>query len=107
MIGFAQGVNAYAFSVNASASSNRPCCAQTAPSVPDGQWEVLIDLQDPPQFGFRVLQPAGVSETDRKMVAVQEIERILFEGPSPSLPRPPGPADRQQVMVPVPEADVA
>jgi hypothetical protein len=35
-----------------------------------GQWEVLIDLQDFPQFGFRVFEPAGVPETDRQDGAV-------------------------------------
>ena len=72
-----------------------------------GKWEVLIDLQDLPQFGFRVLQPAGVSETDRKMVAVQKIERILLKAPRHRFHGLRGAADRQQVVVPVPEANVA
>ena len=36
----------------------------------DGQREVLVELQDPAQFGFGLVDPAGVSETDGKMVAV-------------------------------------
>ena len=106
-VGLAHGVNAYARSVNESASSNRPCCAQIAPSVSEGQREVLVDLQDLPQFGFRVLQPAGVSKTDRQMVAVQEIQRIQFKAPRHRFHGLHHATDRQQVMVAVPEANVA
>ena len=47
----------------------------------EGQREVLVNLQDLPQFGFSVLWPAGVSKTDRQVVAVQEIQRIQFKAP--------------------------
>jgi hypothetical protein len=45
----------------------------------DGQREVLIELQDLAQFGFRLLESAGVPEAHGEMVTEQEIERILRE----------------------------
>ena len=72
-----------------------------------GKWEALIDFQDPPQFGFRVLQPASVPETNREMVAVQNIQRILLKAARHRFHRLWHPSDRQQVMVPVPKAHVA
>src|SRR5205823_14442022 len=69
--------------------------------------KVLINLQDSSKFGFRVLQAAGMPETDREMVAVQNIQRILLKASRHRFNGLRAAADRQQVMVPVPEANVA
>ena len=46
-------------------------------------------------------------ETDREMVAVQNIQRILLKASRHRFNGLRAAADRQQVMVPVPEANVA
>src|SRR5438045_4441258 len=69
--------------------------------------KVLIDLQDSSKFGLRVLEPAGVPETDREMVSVQNIQRILLKPSRHRFNRFRAAPDRQQVMIPIPEANVA
>src|SRR5688500_17325705 len=68
--------------------------------------ESFVDLQDPAQFFFGILEPAGVPETNGKMMTVEKIERILVNGLGHRGDGVDGPAERQEVMVPVPQTNV-
>ena len=77
------------------------------PSVAKACGVVVVDLQNRSQFGFCVLQPTGESKTAGVMVAVQKIQRISLKPPLHRFDGVDGPADGQQVMIPIPEENVA